>query len=162
VDEPQHEPKDPLLAVARNVPADAALWRGFAAALGAAVVGAVVWMLIVIVSDYEVGIVAWGIGALAGYAVLLATNGRRGFTLQAAAIVAAVIGILIGKYLTFWWSVKDAVEALGLSTWDVFWDDLGAVFSWFDALWIGLAVITAWRILQPETAEDVGPKTEHA
>jgi hypothetical protein len=32
-----------------------------------------------------------------------------------------------------------------------FREELDAVFGWFDLLWVGLAVFTAWRALQPET-----------
>lgn len=162
MEEPPEEIHDPLVAMARNVPADAPLWRGLVAATVAGIAGAIVWTLIVVVSDYEVGIVAWGIGALAGYAVLWAANGRHSMLLQGAAIVGALSGILLGKYLTFWWSFRDVANELDASTWSSFWDNLDVVFSWWDALWIGLAMITAWRILQPQTPADIGPTTERA
>ena len=157
------ERREPLLVDgAAATDADAPLWRAFAAGLVAAIAGAIAWMLIVIVSDYEVGIVAWAIGALAGFAVLLATAGRRGPALQAVAVVAALIGILLGKYLTFWWVVRDEAEQFGVAsdfgvlssnTFDLFREELGTVFSWYDLLWVGLAVVTAWRIPAPEEPE---------
>ena len=161
------ERREPLLVEGTTTTtAEAPLWRALAAGLAAAVAGAIVWMLIVIVSDYEVGIVAWAIGALAGFAVVFATAGRRGTPLQAIAVLSALIGILLGKYLTFWWVVRDEAEQFGVAsdfgvlssnTIDLFREELGTVFGWIDLLWVGLAVVTAWRITAPEEPE---PATE--
>jgi hypothetical protein len=48
------------------------------AGLVAALVGGIVWGLIVKISDYEVGFVAWGIGFIAGTAVVLSSRGAKG------------------------------------------------------------------------------------
>jgi hypothetical protein len=130
------------------------------AGLVAAVAGGVIWGLIVKWSDYEVGFVAWGIGFLCGMAVLAATRGARGIPFQGIAIVCALLGIVTGKYLAFVWIVRDAADFGDLpifssDTLDLFRDNLGIVFDWIDLLWAGLAVYTAWRVLQPEAPEPV-------
>jgi hypothetical protein len=134
---------------------------GLAAAMGlaAAVAGGIAWGLIVKWSDYEIGFVAWGIGFLAAMAVLLASGGRKGRPLQAIAIVAVLIGILLGKYLSFALIVQDAASDQGVELAlfggemrQAFRDELDTVFALWDLLWIGLAVVTAWRILEPEEA----------
>jgi hypothetical protein len=131
------------------------LLPALAAALVAAIVGGVVWGLIVKVSDYEVGIVAWGIGFIAGTAVVLATRGAKGPRLQVIAVGSALVGILLGKYLSYAFVFQDEAEQLGIDVGlfsrdmiSYFRDDLDAVFSLFDLLWVGLAVFTAWRIPQ--------------
>ena len=86
------------------------LLKAVVAGLGAAVAGGIVWGLIVKWSEYEVGFVAWGIGFLAGIAVLTATGGRRGVPLQAIAIVSALVGIVIGKYLSYAWVLQEVAE----------------------------------------------------
>ena len=138
-----------------------------AAALGAAIVGGVVWGLIVKISDYEVGIVAWGIGFLAGTAVVFATRGAKGLPLQVIAVVSALVGILLGKYVSFAFSVQEQGEELGLSIglfssemFRIFRENLDEVFGLFDLLWIGLAVFTAWRVPQPEEPEPAAAPTE--
>lgn len=141
------------------------LIKALPAALVAAVAGGVVWGLIVKWSDYEVGFVAWGIGFLVGMAVLTATGGRRGLPLQAIAIISSLLGILLGKYLSYAWVLQEIAEeqtggALEISIFsrdmvDFFREDLGEVFGWIDLLWVALAVITAWRVLAPEEAEPV-------
>ena len=64
---------DPVLAREERSPA-AALLPAPGGGLAAAVVGGVVWGLIVKWTDYEVGFAAWGIGFLVGIAV--ADRGR--------------------------------------------------------------------------------------
>ena len=127
------------------------------AGLVAAIVGGVVWGLIVKISDYEVGVVAWGIGFIAGTAVVLATRGAKGPRLQVIAVVSALVGILLGKYLSYAFVLQEAADAegvsIGLLSGDMFRffrEDLEDVFGLFDLLWVGLAVFTAWRIPQPE------------
>jgi hypothetical protein len=133
------------------------------AGLVAAIVGGVVWGLIVKWTDYEVGFVAWGIGFLVGVAVVAATRGARGPVFQVVAVACALIGILLGKYLSFAWVLGDVareetggaveIDVLSMETVDLFREELGTVFGWFDLLWVGLAVYTAWRALQPEEAK---------
>ncbi len=142
------------------------LVKAVLAGVGAAVAGGVVWGLIVKWSEYEVGFVAWGIGFLAGMAVLTATGGRRGLPLQVIAIVSALLGILVGKYLSYAWVLQEVAKeetggALQISVFsrdmvDFFREDLGEVFGWIDLLWVALAVVTAWRVLAPEQPEPVG------
>ena len=149
--------------------APATLALAAAAGLVAAIAGGIAWGLIVKWSEYEIGIVAWGIGFVTGMAVLLAAGGRKGLPLQAIAIVAALIGILVGKYLSFALIVQDAASAegvelslFGADMRQLFRDDLGNVFALWDLLWIGLAVVTAWRILQPEQPETEGVRPDGA
>jgi len=136
------------------------------AGLVAAVVGGVAWGLIIKWTDYEVGFVAWGIGFLTGIAVLTATRGSRGLPFQVIAIVFALLGIAVGKYLGFVWALQNAAEEAGVAvsipifstdTINLFFDELGEVFGLFDLLWTGFAVYSAWRTLQPEQPEQPEP-----
>ena len=143
-----------------------ALLLPLGAALAAGVVGGVLWGLIVKWFDYEVGIVAWAIGFMAGTAVVNVTRGARGPHVQAIAVAGAVVGILLGKYLSFAFAVQEDAQAigvdLGLVSGDMFRffrESLSDVFGLFDLLWIGLAVFTAWRIpgVEPEPAPAASP-----
>ena len=137
------------------------------AGLVAALVGGIVWGLISKFSDYEVGIVAWGIGWIAGTAVVLATGGARGPRLQVIAVVSSLVGILLGKYLGYAFDIQEAAKAvgvdIGLVSGDMFTffrEDLGDVFGPFDLLWVGLAVFTAWRIAQLDEPEPAAAPAE--
>ncbi len=134
------------------------------AGLVAAVAGGIGWGLIVKWTDYEIGFAAWGIGFLTAIAILTATRGSRGLPFQAIAIVCALLGIVIGKYLGFVWGLQGAAEDAGVAislpifsgdTIDLFFDELGEVFGLFDLLWTGFAVYSAWRTLQPEQPDPV-------
>ena len=131
------------------------LLPAIAAGLVAALVGGIVWGLIVKISDYEVGFVAWGIGFIAGTAVVVASRGAKGRRLQVIAVVSALLGILLGKYLSYAFVVQEEAKSFGQSIglvsgdmFSFFREDLDAVFSLFDLLWVGFAVFTAWRIPQ--------------
>jgi hypothetical protein len=145
------------------VPSDSLL-PALGAGLLAAIAGGVVWALIVKISDFEVGIVAWGIGLVAGTAVVFATRGAKGPRLQVIAVISALVGILLGKYLSYAFLIQeqadDAGVSLGLFSSDMFRffrEDLDNVFGLFDLLWVGLAVVTAWRVPQVETSEPAAP-----
>ncbi len=140
---------------------------GFAllAGLVAAVAGGIAWGLISKYTDYEVGIVAWGIGFVAGFVVERAAGGRRSPDLQAIAIVSALLGVLIGKYLGFAFAVQEAEEGFGTQTgvlsgemFSLFRENLGEVFGLFDLLWTGLAVASAWYALRPEEKDEAEPE----
>jgi hypothetical protein len=138
-----------------------ALLPALAGGLLAAVVGGIVWGLIVILTDYEVGFVAWGLGFLAGFLVVRFAGGRKGLPLQAIAIASSLVGILLGKYIAYVYLVKEALRervseeaADSISYFDgdvmsAFREDFSEVFGGFDLLWAGLAIITAWRLAQP-------------
>jgi hypothetical protein len=134
------------------------------AALAAGIVGGVLWGLIVKWSDYEVGIVAWAIGFMAGTAVANVARGARGQQLQVIAVAGALIGILLGKYLSFAFSVQEDAQAVGVEVgllssemFRFFRENLSDVFGLFDLLWIGLAVFTAWRIPGEEVKPAASP-----
>jgi ABC-type Fe3+-siderophore transport system permease subunit len=135
-----------------------------AAGLTAAIVAGVIWALIVKVTDYEIGVAAWGIGFLAGTTVVLAARRRKSTTLAAIAVVAALIGILLGKYLSFVFIAREQLdESYGFfsgDTWNLFMDNKGIVFGWWDVLWTGLAVVTAWRAAQPGEPDEPRPEPE--
>ncbi len=130
------------------------------AGLVAAIAGGVAWGLISKYTDYEVGVVAWGIGFLCGFAVERAAGGRRSADLQAIAIVTALLGVLLGKYLGFAFAVQEAEQGLPNQTgilsgemFTLFRENLSEVFGLFDLLWTGLAVASAWYALRPETSD---------
>jgi hypothetical protein len=147
-----------MIAGHRTDPAAIAAAAG--AALAAAAVGGVVWGLIAQSTEYEIGIVAWAIGWLAGTAAVFGARGGRGLPLQIVAVVAGLLGILLGKYLSFALVLQEVAEEVGAEIGlfssemrTAFRDDLGTVFGWIDLLFVGLAVYTAWRVPMPRTPE---------
>ena len=128
-----------------------------AASLAAGIVGGILWGLIVKWTNYEVGIVAWAIGFLAGTVVVTVTRGARGPRLGVIAVAGALLGILLGKYLSFAFAVQEDAESVGLSVGvlsgemlRLFRENLNEAFGLFDLLWVGFAVYTAWKLTRVE------------
>lgn len=131
---------------------------GVAGGVVAAVVGGAVWGGIVIATNYEIGYMAWAMGLVCGFAVVLFSRGKRGLPLQVAAVLCSCLGILVGKYLTlFYYLREDVAEELGEqaasqisvispAVMQFFVENVHLLLSGFDLLWVALAVLTAWRI----------------
>jgi len=134
-----------------------ALGPGIAGGLVAAVVGGFLWGLIVILTEYEIGIAAWGMGFLAGFAVVRFAGGAKGTPLGIVAVVSSLLGIVLGKYISYAYFFKQAVEDrfnVEISYFDseifrAFRENLGDIFGGFDLIWAVLAVLTAWRLTRP-------------
>lgn len=137
-----------------------AMGPGLIGGLIGALVGGGVWAGIAITTDYELGIIAWAIGGLCGFGVVTLAGGRKGLPMQVIAVATSIFGIVAGKYFAFYYFLKAALQeeygAESIADMSVFSVDviqyfveaLPEIASGYDALWVVLAVITAWRIPQ--------------
>ena len=126
--------------------------------LVASLIAGAIWGGIIIATGYELGIVAWGVGAAVGYGVLLFSKSECGFPQQMTAVGFSIFGILVGKYFTFYVMLKEAVgielgpetaEALSVFSPGLFLNylaNLGEVMGPFDLFWIALACISAYKL----------------
>ncbi len=72
-------------------------------------------------------------------------------------MVSSLLGIVIGKYISYAYFFKQAVSDrfdVDISYFDseifrAFRENLGDVFGGFDLIWAGFAVVTAWRLTRP-------------
>jgi hypothetical protein len=158
------EATDPVSPIKESPPS---ILQPLGAGLVAALVGGVVWGLIVKTTDYELGFVAWGIGFVAGTAVVFANRSERGPRLQVIAVISALLGILLGKYLSYAFILQEEAKSfdasVGLFSGDMFSffrEDVQIVFGLFDLLWVGLAVVAAWRIPQIRKPDPVTESLE--
>ncbi len=127
--------------------------RGALGGLFTALVSATVWTGLTTMTGFNIGILAWGIGALCGYAVVQFSGGRRGVPLQIAAVATGALGIILGKCLMLHYS-QSAVQiantaAASTLTPETLLKLLGQIpgtLTLFDGLWIILALVTAWKL----------------
>lgn len=131
-----------------------------AGAVGA-VVGGGTWALIGISLNVEIGYVAVGVGWLAGMAVVIGAGRKKGQTLQIVAVLCAVLGLVIGKYLILIHAIKDdvakqhgqeaadSISYVGEKTIELFFQLLPELVHPIDAVWLMLALGIAWRIPKP-------------
>ena len=68
--------------------------------LGALIAGAI-WYVIVVVTSYEIGYVAIGVGYLIGLGVRFGSGGKRGFSLQVLSAGITLVTLLVANYFTF-------------------------------------------------------------
>lgn len=123
----------------------------------AAVASAVIWALIGILFNYELGIIAWAIGGLAGYAVGLVAKEHLTPLHQIIAVLAALVGIVLGKYSAFAYSYgRDSIAAIfDSNNIQVFQKNLDLFFGGYDIIFVILAIVTAWQIpVQLKQAEE--------
>ena len=82
-------------------PTGADLALALVGGLVGAIVGGIVWGYLLKTTKTELGIVAIGVGVLAGFGVALLARGKHGRPFQVIAALAALVGILWGKYFGF-------------------------------------------------------------
>lgn len=120
----------------------------------AAVVGGIVWAVIAAMTERELGLIAIVIGALTAYAVVLFSNKRVTTAHKAIAVIFALIGILLGKYLTVVYFTSELFSDTSMMNLvfdgemvSAFVDTFTDYFSEpVDLLFIVLAIVSAWQI----------------
>lgn len=148
---------------AREQVSGGTILRGFVGGIIGALIGGAIWAAIVVLTDYEVGFMAWGLGLLCGWATVLASGRRKGLPLQIAAGVASVVGLVLARYYVVMYMLSKFIfekapnppadlwllplRGIGSATsWSLFFEVSRDTASAFDLLWVVLAVLTAWRI----------------
>jgi signal peptidase I len=124
-----------------------------------AVLAGLLWGYVAKWTGREFGYLALAVGVVVGLAVSQVSRG--GPDVQGVGVVSALVGILIGKYLAFAFTVQEQLGLpYGVFSQDMlrqFRDSLSDVFALYDALWIVLAVGAAWFLLRPEETEAERP-----
>jgi len=73
-------------------------------------IGALVWAGIAYFTGYEVGWVAWGVGGLVGFGVVLGNSGNRSRAAGIIAVVITVMALMAAKYTTVQLVLADGSE----------------------------------------------------
>lgn len=73
-------------------------------------IGALVWAGIAYFTGYEVGWVAWGVGGLVGFGVVLGNSGNRSRAAGIIAVVITVMALMAAKYTTVQLVLSDGSE----------------------------------------------------
>ena len=134
------------------------LVTGTLAGLVASVVGAGVWAGITIVTEYQIGFMAIGIGLLVGFAVQLTGKGI-GQSFGVVAAVMSLAGCMLGNILTITYFVADSeqmafMDILGQLNVAIVVDMLSATFEAVDVLFYALAVYFGYKYAFRQITED--------
>ncbi|MBJ6362332.1 hypothetical protein ACFOQM_13610 [Paenibacillus sp. GCM10012307] len=115
-------------------------------ALVASIIGGAVWALILVITEYELGLIAWGIGGLAGYVVYLLTQHVTKAN-QTTAVISALLGIVLGKFFIVAYMMKDVFGSmLNKVVFQIFTENFISFFGKMDILFVLFAVLTAWHL----------------
>jgi len=126
--------------------------RGLLAGAGVAVLGAILWAVVVYLSKYEIGLLAVVIGYGVGYTV----HRVGGVATQRTAIIAAVlagVGILLGFVLTTIAAVAQTFdlgffEVVSRTTDNGLWGTvLSSSVSGLDWFFLAIGAFSAWRLV---------------
>ncbi len=82
--------------------------KAISAAAIAAILGAAVWLGIIVFFNYELGLIAWGIGGLVGFAA--ATFGGYGEKVGIACGILAMLSIFGGKFLSYEYIINETYD----------------------------------------------------
>jgi hypothetical protein len=127
------------------------------AAAAVAVLGGLAWAGVVVATNWDIGILAWLVGAAVGRTTVAVAGGPvRGVERGVAGLLAAA-GIVLGKYVIFVHAVKTSLGAelaahgirvgyLDGRQMSIFVHNVGKIVHPIYALWIGLAFFAAMRV----------------
>ena len=148
-DDPETDPA--MIEVAfQKFEAEQSMVGGLLAGAAAALVGATAWALVTVLTGYQIGFMAIGIGFLVGFAVQFIGKGiDKIFGVMGAAL--ALIGCLLGNYFT---AVHFVGQAESLGYFDTLTrinpaaipDLMAATFSPMDLLFYGIAVYEGFKL----------------
>jgi hypothetical protein len=128
-----------------------------AAAAAVALLGGTVWAGAVIATHWDIGILAWFVGAATGSVLVRVAGGAVGVGERLAAGLLAAGAIVVGKYAIFVHSVRAhwgallAQEGVRVHYLDgrqlsIFVHHFGEIVRPVYALWVGLAFVGALRV----------------
>lgn len=86
-------------ATIQTEPEDKRLGMAIFFGLVAAILAAFTWYGVVIVTNYELGILAIGVGLLVAQAVIFGAGGRRGGDLQIISVVCIILAMALAQYM---------------------------------------------------------------
>ena len=125
-----------------------------------ALVGAGLWALVTVITEYQIGYMAIGVGFLAGFGVRLLGQGiDTQFRIAGASL--ALIGCLIGNLVSVAWFLSRELQVPFTKVMANL--DLGAIFTLMkatahgmDVLFYGIALYVGWQFsLRPLTGEEL-------
>jgi len=132
-----------------------------AAGAAVALLGGLAWAAVGITTHYDIGILAWLIGAATGFVMVRIAGGPVDNTSCVLAGVFAALGIMVGKYVIFVHQLRSAFKSfattLGVSvtphigyldsqTRHLFFSEFSSIVKPIYILWVALAFFAAYRM----------------
>ena len=131
---------------------------GALAGLAAALLGAGIWAVVTIVTGYQIGWLAVGIGVLVGFSVRFAGKGiDQSFGIVSSAL--SLVGCVVGKVLTmtYFISVSEGMSLMDILVqldFAITYELLASTFEIIDVLFYGMAVYFGYKYSIRQVSED--------
>lgn len=134
------------------------LVMGTFAGIVAAVAGAGIWAGVTVVTEYQIGWMAIGIGVLVGFAVRMTGKGISQ-TFGIAAALLSFVGCILGNILTITYFVAvnqdmTFMDILTQLNYPIIVEMLTTTFEIIDVLFYGLAIYFGYRYAFRQISED--------
>lgn len=131
---------------------------GALAGLAAALLGAGIWAVVTIVTEYQIGWLAVGIGVLVGFSVRFAGKGIDQ-TFGIAGAVLSLVGCVVGNVLTmtYFISVSEGMSFMDILVqldFAITYELLASTFEIIDVLFYGMAVYFGYKYSFRQVSED--------
>ena len=122
------------------------------AGIAAAAVGALIWYGIVVITNYQLGIIAAGLGWLVGLAVVFGSGRKRGLPLQLTSVIITLVALVASEYLIVRHFLVEYLTEQGYSGFalfmplDVMWELVvtGITEDLLTLLFWGIALVVAF------------------
>ena len=85
------------------------------AGLAAAIVGTLVWYGVVVITNYQLGFIAVGVGWLVAMAVVFGSGRKRGPALQAISVAITLVALTMSEYLIVRYSLSEYLVEQGFT-----------------------------------------------
>lgn len=114
--------------------------------LALGIIGALIWFGAVVITKWQVGLVALVAGYLAGLGVFIGSGKRRSINLQILSAVIALASILFGEYLIANHFARDLLISEGYFVGSYFLNPLGVLEIMFISITRDLLTLVFWGI----------------
>jgi len=148
--------------IAKNSVTPESFLAGAGAGILAAIAGGAAWAAVVVITHWNIGILAAFIGVGVGKSVHFASGKRRNVALQWLCVALAVFGVAIGKFGIVGWEIMDRLTTDGKAVSIpkiifVLLENIGNIWQPFDLVWMGIAAYAAFRLCKPAAISMAGP-----
>jgi hypothetical protein len=121
---------------------------------------ALLWFGITVLSGWQIGLVAVGVGYLVGFGTLIGSEKRTGIKLQLLSALVSLVTIIFGEYLITNHYVHEALNELGVVVSSYFINPTWVIESLFEVikedpitlLFWGIAVYVGFSV--PKTKDE--------
>lgn len=127
--------------------------------IASALIGAAIWAVVTVSTNYQIGYMAVGVGLLAGFAVRFFGAGVD-VQYRVVGAACALFGCMLGNLFSQVWFIAESeslgyFETLGYLNFEIIRDLFQETFSFMDVLFYGIAIYEGYRFAVREVSDEM-------